>query len=60
MIRPGDFILCDEDGAIVVPAAQVAPVLEAAEELTRQEVLIRREIERGMTLAQALGKYGHV
>ena len=60
VILPGDFVLCDEDGAIVIPAAQVEPVLEAAEELTRKEILIRREIADGMTLKQALDKYGHV
>jgi 4-hydroxy-4-methyl-2-oxoglutarate aldolase len=60
VIRPGDFVLADEDGAIVIPAQHIAAVLKATEELTQKEVLIRREIERGMTLQQALQKYGHV
>jgi 4-hydroxy-4-methyl-2-oxoglutarate aldolase len=60
VIRPGDFVLADEDGAIVIPARHIAAVLEATEELTQKEVLIRCEIERGMTLQQALQKYGHV
>jgi regulator of RNase E activity RraA len=60
VIRPGDFVLCDEDGGIVIPAEHVVSVLEQAEELTRKEVLIRREIAAGMTLKQALDKYGHV
>jgi regulator of RNase E activity RraA len=60
VIRPGDFVLCDEDGGVVVPAAHVQAVLEQSEALTRQEVLIRREIAAGMTLKQALDKYGHV
>jgi regulator of RNase E activity RraA len=60
VIRPGDFVLCDEDGGIVIPATCVDAVLEQSEELTRKEVLIRREIADGMTLKQALDKYGHV
>lgn len=60
VINPGDFVLCDEDGGIVIPEADVVRVLEAAEELTRKEILIRREIAGGMTLQQALDKYGHV
>jgi 4-hydroxy-4-methyl-2-oxoglutarate aldolase len=60
VIHPGDFVLCDEDGGIVIPAAHVTAVLDTAEELTRKEILIRREIADGMTLQQALAKYGHV
>jgi len=60
VIRPGDFVLADEDGAIVIPSRHIEAVLHAAEELTEKEVLIRREIEQGMPLQQALQKYGHV
>jgi regulator of RNase E activity RraA len=60
IVKPGDFILADEDGAIVVPGAVASEVLGEAERLTRKEVLIRDEIEKGLTLAQALEKFGHV
>jgi 4-hydroxy-4-methyl-2-oxoglutarate aldolase len=59
-ICPADFVLCDDDGGIIIPQVKVMPVLEAAEELTRKEILIRRNIAEGMTLQQALAKYGHV
>lgn len=59
-VDPGDFILADEDGAIVVPASLVATVLVEAERLTRKEELIREELGRGLSLADALAKYGHV
>jgi 4-hydroxy-4-methyl-2-oxoglutarate aldolase len=60
VVNPGDFVLCDEDGGIVIPARHVVPVLEQSENLTRKEALIREEIARGITLRQALDKYGHV
>jgi 4-hydroxy-4-methyl-2-oxoglutarate aldolase len=59
-VSPGDFILADEDGAIVIPAAQVMEVLLEAERLTEIEKQIRVELKNGLTLAQALDKFGHV
>lgn len=59
-IEPGDFILGDDDGVIAIPAAVVEPVLEGAERLTNTEVLIRSELSSGLTLSEALKKYGHV
>ncbi|KAF1042062.1 RraA family protein [Xylophilus sp.] len=60
LVRPGDFILADEDGAIVIPAEAVDQTLARAEELTRTEHRIRAELGHGLTLAQALERYGHV
>lgn len=60
IVRPGDFILADEDGAIVIPQDIVEQVLVEAERLTNIEVQIRQELKQGLTLAQALEKYGHV
>jgi regulator of RNase E activity RraA len=59
-IDPGDFILADDDGAIVIPAAIVDAVLTRAEELTATEVRIRAELAGGLSLAEALEKFGHV
>ncbi len=59
-IRPGDFVLADTDGVIVIPARVAEKVLEEAERLTRKEVRIRRELGRGATLESVLRKYGHV
>jgi regulator of RNase E activity RraA len=59
-VAPGDMVLADEDGAIVVPRSVVRPVLAEAERLTRTEVEIRRELKAGLTLDQALTKFGHV
>jgi regulator of RNase E activity RraA len=60
VVHPGDFVLADIDGAIVVPAALVQSVLTEAERLTATEIRIRAELDAGATLAQVLAKYGHV
>lgn len=59
-VSPGDFVLGDEDGVIVVPARVAVEVLERAETLQRREVDIRGELERGLSLAEALARFGHV
>ena len=59
-VSPGDFILGDEDGVIVIPAAKIIPVLERSEQLTAKEVQIRAELQKGLSLADALAKFGHV
>ena len=59
-VRPRDFILADEDGAIVIPADHVENVLLESERLTATEISIRTELSRGLSLAEALAKYGHV
>jgi regulator of RNase E activity RraA len=59
-VSPGDFVLGDEDGVIVVPAGVVERVLGRAEELGAREVEIRRELARGLSLSEALARFGHV
>jgi regulator of RNase E activity RraA len=59
-VNPGDLILADDDGAIVVPADVAVSVLERAEALGAREAEIRRQIASGLSLSQALAKFGHV
>jgi len=59
-IHPGDFVLGDIDGIIVVPAGIVEEVLAGSERLAATEVRIRAELDAGATLEQMLAKYGHV
>jgi 4-hydroxy-4-methyl-2-oxoglutarate aldolase len=59
-VNPGDFILADADGAIVIPQAILLQVLEESERLTEKEKLIRSDLKKGLSLAAALEKYGHV
>lgn len=59
-VSPGDFVLADDDGVIVIPNAHVGVVLEKAEELTATEVKVRQALLNGSTLAECLEKFGHV
>ena len=59
-VHAGDFVLADEDGALVVPAARVEAVLERAEAMSAQEERLREELRAGLSLSEALARYGHV
>lgn len=59
-MNPGDFVLADEDGALVIPAAVVEQVLEQAEAIGAKERKVRSDLAAGLSLADALDKYGHV
>lgn len=60
IVNPGDFVLADVDGVIVVPYDEVEKVLNEAERVTATEAQIRAELDAGATLEQVLAKYGHV
>jgi regulator of RNase E activity RraA len=49
-VVPGDTVVADEDGAVVIPAALLAPVTEASVEQERLEAWIMREVEKGAAL----------
>jgi regulator of RNase E activity RraA len=49
-IFPGDMIVADQDGAVVIPAAMVAEVAAQAVEQERLEGWIMTEIDRGVPL----------
>ncbi|OJU36139.1 MAG: aldolase [Rhizobiales bacterium 68-8] len=59
-VSPGDFVLGDEDGAIVIPSKLIDKVLADSEALTQKEVQIRQELSKGLTLSEALQKFGHI
>jgi 4-hydroxy-4-methyl-2-oxoglutarate aldolase len=47
-VNPGDFVLGDADGVVIVPADMVADVIEAGEEVIRIENRIRNELVAGV------------
>lgn len=52
-VSPGDLVVADVDGVIVVPMAAVADVARASDELLAKEAEVRLKIEGGETLASA-------
>ncbi len=57
-IRPGDLILGDIDGVVVVPALMVEEVLLAAEECYRAERSMKEELRAGWSMQEVYEKYG--
>jgi len=58
VVRPGDYILGDQDGTIVIPAADARDIIEAAEAAAATENLVRAAIMQGEDPQQAYLKYG--
>lgn len=46
-VTPGDFVMADRDGTVIVPKALIETVLLAAEKLAEIEQLIRAALESG-------------
>ena len=57
-ILPGDFILGDVDGVVVVPAPLTGEILREAEQKMRNETGMRQALRRGMPLKEVYKKYG--
>jgi len=57
-VCPGDILLGDSDGVLVVPADAEAEVFTRALEKARGEKLVRKAIEEGSSAVEAFAKYG--
>jgi 4-hydroxy-4-methyl-2-oxoglutarate aldolase len=55
---PGDLVIADADGIVVVPQAIEAEVIAAAWEKVHAENVVRDAIAGGMTATEAFRKYG--
>lgn len=57
-ITPGDIVVGDADGVVVVPEDIAAEVYEQASERVSSENKVRNTVKEGMTPLQAYDKYG--
>jgi regulator of RNase E activity RraA len=57
-VRPGDLVLGDRDGVVVVPSSMAEQVVALAEEKVSGENVVRDELARGMPVAEAFRTYG--
>jgi len=55
---PGDLVIADADGIVVVPQAAEADAINAAWEKVHAENVVRDAIAGGMTASEAFKKYG--
>ena len=56
-VKPGDWIIGDDNGVVVVPKARAYEMARRAKEVWKTEERIRAEIKRGKTLSQVLDLY---
>lgn len=57
-IACGDFVLGDEDGVVVIPAGELAKVLELAERKVAGENTVRDELARGEPMGEVFARHG--
>jgi RraA family protein len=54
VVSPGDWIVSDEDGVVVIPAGRLTETLEVAERLRKVERAIYAEVQRGKDVGTLL------
>ncbi len=52
VVRPGDYVIGDSDGVIVVPKEKAVEIANRAVDVLERENRLREEIKRGSTLAK--------
>ncbi|HEX5493807.1 MAG TPA: 4-carboxy-4-hydroxy-2-oxoadipate aldolase/oxaloacetate decarboxylase [Mycobacteriales bacterium] len=57
-VSPGDYVIADDDGVVVVPAGRIAEVLDAAEARVAREAEIMRQLRDGGTTIDLMGLAG--
>jgi 4-hydroxy-4-methyl-2-oxoglutarate aldolase len=60
MVHPGDLVLGDADGVVVVARDRIDEVLARAEAIVAAEAEARERSGEGMTAQEMLDRYGHV
>lgn len=54
VVKPGDWLVGDDDGVVVIPAAQLEETMEKAERIVRAERKIAKAIRNGVEVATLL------
>ncbi len=58
-VKPGDILVGDDSGALVIPAEKAEEVYRVALEIAEKEEIIEREVRKGVSLREARGKMGY-
>jgi regulator of RNase E activity RraA len=59
-VHPGDIVVADFDGVLIVPRSDAVAVLERAEEIVSIERHVRHDMRLGMSPLEGLAKHGHI
>jgi 4-hydroxy-4-methyl-2-oxoglutarate aldolase len=58
LVRPGDYVIADDDGVVAVPAERIKEVLDAADARATREALIMAGLAQGATTIDLMGLPG--
>jgi 4-hydroxy-4-methyl-2-oxoglutarate aldolase len=58
LVLPGDLVLADDDGVVIIPKAVAERAIALAEEKVRGENLVRKALAEGMSVTDAFRRYG--
>ena len=59
-VNPGDIVVADSDGVVVVPRAQAEPVLTLAQQMDYKEHSMYAVIEQMKSIVEAVKKFGRL
>lgn len=59
-MRPGDIVIADEIGVVVVAREQAPDTLRKAQELAAQEERTRERIRAGKSIEELLAEFGRL
>jgi regulator of RNase E activity RraA len=58
-VKPGDVLLGDDSGALVIPVERAEEVYRVAEEIANKEEIIEQEVRKGVSLREARARIGY-
>jgi regulator of RNase E activity RraA len=54
-VQPGDYVVADNSGVVFIPAAEIARVLDAAEDIAAREAAMAKALLAGESVSRVMG-----